>query len=55
MYYITTIKLKLNKKIKLKQVGAILGYIGSDLVFPHNHTYNYDDDVKELRLCAPSG
>ena len=36
-------------------MGAILGYIGSDLVFPHNHDYIYDDDVKELKLCAASG
>lgn len=35
--------------------GAILGYIGSDLIFPHNHEYIYDDDVKELRLCAGTG
>ena len=35
--------------------GAILGYIGSDLIFPHNHEYIYDDDVKELRLCGSSG
>jgi NADH dehydrogenase (ubiquinone) 1 alpha subcomplex subunit 9 len=36
-------------------VGAILGYIGSDLIFPHSHTFGYDDDVKELKLCAVSG
>jgi len=35
--------------------GAILGYIGSDIIFPHNHEYIYDDDVKELRLCAGTG
>jgi hypothetical protein len=27
-------------------VGAVLGYISSDLIFPHNHEYVYDDDVK---------
>ncbi|KRX03411.1 hypothetical protein PPERSA_02790 [Pseudocohnilembus persalinus] len=36
-------------------VGAVLGYIGSDLNFPHCHQYNYDDAVKELKLCAVSG
>jgi len=36
-------------------VGAVLGYIGSDLNFPHQHQYNYDDCVKELKLCAVSG
>lgn len=36
-------------------VGAVLGYIGSDLNFPHCHVYNYDDAVKELKLCAVSG
>ena len=41
--------------IKGPYAGAILGYIGSDLIFPHNHEYIYDDDVKELRLCAGSG
>ena len=35
--------------------GAVLGYIGSDVIFPHNHEYIYDDDVKELKLCAGSG
>ena len=32
-----------------------MGYIGSDLVFPHNHIYAYDDFIKELKLCAGSG
>lgn len=36
-------------------VGAALGYISSDLVFPHVHIYPYDDDLKELKLCAGSG
>lgn len=36
-------------------VGAALGYIGSDVIFPHNHQYAYDDYVKELKLCAGSG
>lgn len=36
-------------------VGSALGYIGSDLIFPHNHQYAYDDHVKELKLCAGSG
>lgn len=36
-------------------VGAALGYISSDLIFPHNHRYPYDDDLKELKLCAASG
>ena len=36
-------------------VGSALGYIGSDLIFPHCHHYIYDDDVKELKLCAGTG
>lgn len=36
-------------------VGAALGYIGSDLIFPHCHHYGYDDLVKELKLCAGAG
>lgn len=36
-------------------VGAILGYIGSDVIFPYTHRYPYDDDVKELKLCSGSG
>ena len=36
-------------------MGAILGYIGSDLLFPHNHRYVYDDEVKELKLCGATG
>lgn len=36
-------------------VGSALGYIGSDLIFPHCHHYVYDDHVKELKLCAGSG
>lgn len=36
-------------------MGAILGQISSDLVFPHCHRYPYDDEVKELRLTASLG
>ncbi|KAL4488781.1 hypothetical protein ABPG72_016434 [Tetrahymena utriculariae] len=36
-------------------IGAALGYIGSDVIFPHNHIYAYDDYIKELKLCAGSG
>ncbi|EGR31413.1 ndufa9 protein, putative [Ichthyophthirius multifiliis] len=36
-------------------VGAYLGYIGSDVIFPHAHVYDYDDYVKELKLCAGTG
>lgn len=36
-------------------IGSILGSISSDLIFPHIHKYSYDDDVKELKLCAGSG
>lgn len=36
-------------------VGAVLGYIGSDLIFPYKREYSYDDEVKELKLCAASG
>ena len=36
-------------------IGSALGYIGSDLIFPHCHQYIYDDEVKELKLCAGSG
>jgi hypothetical protein len=42
-------------KLACKKVGAALGYIGSDVIFPHNHVYAYDDFVKELKLCAGSG
>lgn len=36
-------------------IGAVLGYISSDLLFPHCHKYSYDDEVKELKLCASLG
>jgi NADH dehydrogenase (ubiquinone) 1 alpha subcomplex subunit 9 len=36
-------------------VGAALGYVGSDLIFPHNHEFINDDEVKGLKLCAGSG
>lgn len=36
-------------------VGAVLGYISSDVIFPHCHRYPYDDEVKELKLCASLG
>lgn len=36
-------------------IGAILGYISSDVIFPHCHKYPYDDEVKELKLCASLG
>jgi NADH dehydrogenase (ubiquinone) 1 alpha subcomplex subunit 9 len=36
-------------------IGASMGYIGSDLIFPHCHTYSFDDHVKELKLCGTSG
>jgi len=36
-------------------IGAVLGYISSDVIFPHNHRYPYDDEVKELKLCASLG
>lgn len=36
-------------------MGAVIGYIGSDVIFPHCHRYAFDDDVKELKLCASSG
>lgn len=36
-------------------IGAALGYISSDLVFPHCHMYPFDDEVKELKLCANLG
>lgn len=36
-------------------VGATLGYISSDVIFPHNHKYFFDDEVKELKLCASTG
>eukprot|EP01017_Pseudomicrothorax_dubius_P005581 TRINITY_DN1143_c0_g2_i1.p1 TRINITY_DN1143_c0_g2~~TRINITY_DN1143_c0_g2_i1.p1 ORF type:complete len:361 (+),score=105.14 TRINITY_DN1143_c0_g2_i1:28-1110(+) len=36
-------------------VGATLGYMSSDLIFPHNHQNPFDDDVKELKLCANLG
>lgn len=25
------------------------------MIFPHNHEYIYDDEVKELKLCGASG
>jgi nucleoside-diphosphate-sugar epimerase len=33
----------------------MLGQIGSDLIFPHDHHFAYNDEVKELRLCAAIG
>jgi NADH dehydrogenase (ubiquinone) 1 alpha subcomplex subunit 9 len=36
-------------------VGQQLGKIGSDLVFPHCNTHLFNDEVKELKLCAVSG
>jgi len=36
-------------------IGSVLGYISSDVVFPHCHRYPYDDEVKELKLCANLG
>jgi len=36
-------------------IGASMGYIGSDIVYPHNHRYVYDDEVKELKLTGSSG
>lgn len=38
-----------------KYVGAALGYISSDLVFPSTRTYRMDDQVKYLKLCANLG
>jgi len=38
-----------------KFVGAALGYISSDLVFPTTRTYRMDDQVKYLKLCANLG
>lgn len=38
-----------------KFVGAALGYISSDLVFPSTRTYRMDDQVKYLKLCANLG
>ena len=36
-------------------IGSAIGYIGSDLIFPHSHHFTYDDEVKELKLCAGTG
>jgi NADH dehydrogenase (ubiquinone) 1 alpha subcomplex subunit 9 len=36
-------------------IGSAIGYIGSDLIFPHDHRFLYDDEVKELKLCAGTG
>ena len=36
-------------------VGAALGYISSDIIFPHCHECPYDDEVKELKLSGGSG
>lgn len=36
-------------------VGASLGYISSDVIFPHCHKYAFDDHVKELKLCGATG
>lgn len=36
-------------------IGQKLGMIGSDLVFPHKNPHLYNDEVKELKLCAVSG
>lgn len=36
-------------------IGSVLGYISSDVLFPHSHRYPYDDEVKELKLCANLG
>lgn len=33
-------------------IGAQLGNIGSELIFPYTHRYAFDDYVKELRLCG---
>lgn len=38
-----------------RYVGAALGYISSDLVFPSTHAFRMDDKVKELKLCANLG
>eukprot|EP01015_Nassula_variabilis_P007570 TRINITY_DN1580_c0_g1_i4.p1 TRINITY_DN1580_c0_g1~~TRINITY_DN1580_c0_g1_i4.p1 ORF type:complete len:390 (-),score=36.38 TRINITY_DN1580_c0_g1_i4:96-1265(-) len=36
-------------------VGSALGYLSSDLIFPHNHVETHDDELKELRLCSNVG
>ena len=36
-------------------MGSALGYISSDLIFPHKHVENHDDELKELRLCGNVG
>jgi len=36
-------------------IGSVLGYISSDVLFPHCHRYTYDDEVKELKLCGNLG
>jgi len=36
-------------------IGQQLGKIGSDLIFPHKNTHLFNDEVKELKLCAVSG
>ncbi|CAD8065357.1 unnamed protein product [Paramecium primaurelia] len=36
-------------------MGGILGNIGSELIFPHNHQYNYEDHVRELKTTSGPG
>ena len=36
-------------------IGQILGRIGSDVIFPHQNHRPFNDEVKELKLCATSG
>lgn len=36
-------------------IGAALGQISSDVVYPHCHEASFDDDVKELKLTASLG
>lgn len=33
----------------------MLGRIGSDVLFPHQNHRPFNDEVKELKLCATSG
>ena len=36
-------------------IGQIIGKLGSDILFPHQNHRPYNDEVKELKMCATSG